>query len=382
MAAMRLVATAAFGLEAVVKRELEELGLEPILVENGKVTFMGGYPEMVKANLWLRTADRVLLEMGSFPATTFDELFEGVRALPWEEWIHEKGIFPVDGKSVKSTLFSISDCQRISKKAIADRLGEVYGQEWLEETESLYRIQVSLLKDIATLTIDTSGAGLHKRGYRDYNAIAPLKETLAAAMVKLSYWDKDRPLVDPFCGSGTILIEAALMGMNMAPGLSREFAFETWSNFPKEIYKEMRDEAVDATDWDAKLNIVGSDRDLNALKLAERHIERAGVDDQVKLVHADFMKMPFNNDYGVIICNPPYGERMGELEEVEKMYRDMGDKFRTLPTWSKYIITSHRGFERLARQQADRKRKLYNGRIQCNYYQYYGPRPPKGEKHE
>jgi putative N6-adenine-specific DNA methylase len=172
------------------------------------------------------------------------------------------------------------------------------------------------------------------------------------------------------------------MGMNMAPGLSREFAFETWSNFPKEIYKEMRDEAVDATDWDAKLNIVGSDRDLNALKLAERHIERAGVDDQVKLVHADFMKMPFNNDYGVIICNPPYGERMGELEEVEKMYRDMGDKFRTLPTWSKYIITSHRGFERLARQQADRKRKLYNGRIQCNYYQYYGPRPPKGEKHE
>ncbi len=332
---MRLIATAAFGLEAIVKRELEELGLEPLLVENGKVYFAGGYPEMVKANFWLRTSDRVLLEMGTFPARTFDELFEGVRALPWEDWIHKNGIFPVEGKSVKSTLFSVSDCQRITKKAVAARLGQAYGMEWLDETDSLYKIQVSLLKDIATLTIDTSGVGLHKRGYRDYNAIAPLKETLAAAMVKLSYWDKNRPLVDPFCGSGTILIEAALIGMNMAPGLNREFAFESWSNFPKDIYSDMRDEAVDATDWDAKLNIVGSDRDLNALKLAERHIKRAGVEDQIRLVHADFHKMPFKGDYGVIICNPPYGERMGEKDEVEAMYRDMGDLFRTLPTWSK-----------------------------------------------
>ena len=379
---MKLIATAAFGLEAVVKRELEELGLVPLAVENGRVVFEGGYQEMVRANLWLRTADRILLEMGVFPAHTFDELFEGARALPWEEWIHEKGAFPVEAKSVKSKLFSLSDCQRIVKRAVSKRLGGVYGTTWLEESESLYKIQVSLLKDVATLTIDTSGQGLHKRGYRDYNAIAPLKETLAAAMVKLSYWDKDRPLVDPFCGSGTILIESALMGMNMAPGLNRAFAFEGWKHFPSEVLRALRDDAVDATDWDAKLNIVGSDRDLNALKLAERHVARAGVEEKVKLVHADFSKMPYAGEYGVIICNPPYGERMGELEEVEALYRDMGKLFRTLPTWSKYVITSHRGFERLSGLDASRKRKLYNGRIQCNYYQFYGPRPPKGEENE
>lgn len=374
---MKLIATAAFGLEALVKRELQALGLDVLEVENGRVLFEGGWPEVVRANLWLRCADRVLIQAGRFSARTFDELFEGTRALPWEEWLPADAAFPVSGKSVKSGLHSVPDCQRIVKKAIATRLGTNYGMPWLDEGGAEHAIQVSLLKDQATLTIDTSGAGLHKRGYRDYNAIAPLKETLAAAMIQLSFWDRDRPLVDPFCGSGTILIEAALMGMRMAPGLNRSFAFESWDNCPKGLLRTQKDDAIDLVDWDADLDIAGSDRDGAALKLARRHIGRAGVEEMIRLVHAPLKQMVFEGSHGVIICNPPYGERMGELEEVEALYRDMGRVFDALPSWSEYVITSHRGFERLSGRQADRKRKLYNGRIQCNYLQFHGPPPPR-----
>ncbi len=374
---MNWIATTAMGLEAVAKRELLSLGFVVTEVTDGKVYFQGGYEEMAKANLWLRTADRVLLEVGRFPAVTFDQLFESTKALPWEDFIPQEGSFPVDGKSVKSTLFSISDCQSIVKKAIASKLGEVYDEVWLPETKGLYQVQVSLLRDEATLTIDTSGAGLHKRGYRDYNSIAPLKETLAAALIQLSFWDKKRPLVDPFCGSGTILIEAAMIGLNMPPGLNRTFSFESWPQIPEELMPRLKSEAREAMDQDTQLFISGSDRDASVLHLAKRHVERAGVSHQIQLVHSDFKDMIYQGDYGCIVCNPPYGERMGEKEEVEALYREMGKMFQTLPQWSKYVITSHRGFERLTKLDADRKRKVYNGRIQCNYYQFYGPRPPK-----
>jgi len=372
-----MAATAAFGLEAVVKREVEGLGLRVLSTENGRILFEGTEEDLARANLWLRTADRIQVLVGEFTARTFDDLFEQTRSLPWEEWIPPEGMFPVEGKSVKSVLFSVPDCQAIVKKAVASRLGKKYGVSWLPETSGTFRITVGLLKDRVSLTLDTSGAGLHKRGYRDLNSAAPLKETLAAALISLSYWDPDRILVDPFCGSGTIVIEAALMGMNMAPGLNRPFAAEDWPRVPAEIWTGLRQEARDLVDWDRPMEIIGGDVDPQVLKLAGRHIRQSGTEDCIRLENRDFRDLVYPGDYGVIVTNPPYGERMGELDEVEALYRDMGTLIRSLSTWSTYVITSHRGFERLAGREADRKRKLYNGRIQCNYYQYYGPRPPR-----
>lgn len=377
----RWVATAAFGLEAVVRRELEALGLDVEATENGRVLFGGGPAAMMKANLWSRCADRILLEAGSFPARTFDALFEGTRALPWEDWIDPTGEFPVEGKSVRSVLASVPDCQRIVKKAIATRLQETSGQSWMPETGGRYRVQVALLKDQATLTIDTSGPGLHKRGYRDQSSVAPLKETLAAALVGLSFWAPDRPFADLFCGSGTIVIEAAMAGMSMAPGLNRGFAFEGWPGTDPAVWQQIRNEAIDRVDWDATLDILGSDRDPAVLEMARHHVRRAGVEDQVRLLECDFGQAPRPEPYGCMVCNPPYGERMGEEEEAEALYRRMGELFRQAPTWSHYVISSHPGFERLVGRTADRRRKLYNGRIQCNYYQFHGPRPggpPRG----
>ncbi len=377
MSKLTMIATAAFGLEAVVKRELIDLGLTIRETENGRVTFEGTTEDLVRCNLWLRCAERVQLCMGEFVARTFDELFEQTKALPWEEWIPVNGAFPVEGKSVKSTLFSISDCQAIVKKAIATRMGDRYGQGWLPEDGNLFPVQVALLNDRATLTIDTSGPGLHRRGYRDHHAPAPLRDTLASALVALSYWGPDRILWDPFCGSGTILVEAATRGLNMAPGLNREFAAQGWPRIGPEVWDRQRNDALDVIRRDVTLQILGSDNDDKALRLARRHAHRAGVGDHVKLVHSDFQSMTPPGDYGCLITNPPYGERMGELEQVEAMYRDLGVLLGSLETWSSYVITSHRGFERITGLKADRKRKLYNGRIQCNYYQYYGPRPPR-----
>lgn len=375
MAEIELIATATFGLEAVVKKELLALGYEELSVENGKVTFKATEKDIPIANLWLRTADRVLLKMGEFKATSFEELFEKTKALPWEEWITEDGEFTVKGKSVKSKLYSISDCQAIVKKAVVEKLKTKYKTEWFKETGPKFTIEVSLLKDVATLTIDTSGQGLHKRGYRTKTVEAPLKETLAAGLVLLSYWNKDRLLIDPFCGSGTIPIEAAMIGKNIAPGLNRNFAAEEWPRVKKEYWREARRQAWDRMLKDVKLNIIGCDIDEEAIKAARENANNIGLEEDILFIRKNFRNFDFKDKYGVIICNPPYGERIGDREEVFQLYKNMGKIFRKLSTYSIYVLTSNENFERLYGKKADKKRKLYNGRIKVDYYQYYGPRP-------
>jgi len=377
MEKIQLIATSTFGLEAVVKREVQKLGYTDISVENGKVTFECDESAIPRANLWLRTADRVLLKMGEFKALTFEELFEKTKALPWDEWITEDGEFTVTGKSVNSKLFSISDCQAIVKKAVVEKLKSKYNTEWFREDGPKFTIQVALLKDIATLTINTSGEGLHKRGYREESVEAPIKETLAAAIVQLSYWYPDRILLDPFCGSGTIPIEAAMIGKNIAPGLLRSFASEEWPRVGKELWKEAKAEARRSIKQDIELNILASDIDEKAVEIASTNAYEAGVDDCIKFEVRDVLNIESNEEYGIIICNPPYGERLGEREEVEELYRNMGKSFNKLDSWSTYVITSNEYFEGLFGRKADRKRKLYNGRIKVDYYQFYGPRPPK-----
>lgn len=372
-----LIATTTFGIEAVCKRELISLGFKVLKTENGKVTFVSDINGIVKANLWLRTADRVLIQVGEFKATTFDELFDQTKALPWGDIIPENGKFVVNGKSVKSKLFSISDSQRIVKKSIVENLKDTYNVEWLEETGADYTVQVSLLKDIATLTIDTSGTALHKRGYRVKSVEAPLKETLAASLILLSYWNKDRVLYDLFCGSGTIPIEAALIGRNIAPGLQRDFASKHWDIIPASIWKEETKKAYQSIDYDTDIKIYASDINERNLQAAMENAEEAGVDDCIEFKVSDFFKVWLENDYGIIISNPPYGERLNDQEEVRKLYHTLSYKFKKMDTWSKYYLTSYKDFEKAYHQEADRKRKLYNGRIETWYYQYYGPRPPR-----
>ena len=375
MEKVELIATTTFGLEAVTKRELIDLGIENIEVENGKVTFQGNLRDIPRANLWLRTAERVLIKMGEFKALTFDELFESTKALPWEDWIPEDGNFIVDGKSIKSKLFSISDSQRIVEKAVVERLKQKYNVDWFEKTGPRFRIEVGLLKDIATLTIDTSGEGLHKRGYRDRAGDAPIKETLAAAMIQLSYWNKDRVLLDPFCGSGTILIEAAMIGKNIAPGLDRKFDAENWDVIPKNFWSEEKIKAKKLIDHGAQLHLLGADTDKRSILRARDNAANIGLEDDIAFFMKDMRDIDLQDEYGVVITNPPYGERMGEREVVELLYKDFGKKFRELSTWSIYVITSNEKFEALYGKKADRKRKLYNGRIKVDYYQFYGPRP-------
>ncbi|MFZ7102033.1 MAG: THUMP domain-containing class I SAM-dependent RNA methyltransferase [Peptococcaceae bacterium] len=377
MEKITLIATAAFGLEAVVANEVKQLGYTDAEVENGKVTFNGELQDIVKTNLWLRTADRIRLKMGEFQAASFEELFEQTKSLPWADWIPRDGTFPVEGKSIKSRLFSVSDCQAIVKKAVVESLKKSYHMEWFPEKGPVYKIEVALLKDTATLTIDTSGPGLHKRGYRDWIGTAPLKETLAAALIQLSYWNPDRILADPLCGSGTIPIEAALIGMNIAPGMNRTFACEEWPVIPRQIWRDARAETHDLAQYDKKLHIIGTDLDEEILKVARRNAAEAGVEEQIH-----FQKMPLaqwrsSKKYGVIICNPPYGERLSDRREVENLYREMGKVFKEYDTWSYYIITSYKDFEKLFGRKASKRRKLYNGNIETQYYQYFGPRPPK-----
>lgn len=372
-----LIATSTFGLEAVVKREVQSLGYEGVSVENGKVNFVGDLSAIPKANLWLRTADRVLLKIGEFKAMSFEELFENTKSLPWEKWITKDAEFTVIGKSINSKLFSVPDCQAIVKKAVVEKLKTVYDTDWFEETGPRYTIQIALLKNIATLTIDTSGEGLHKRGYRETAVVAPLKETLAAAMIQLSYWNKDRILADPFCGAGTIAIEAAMIGKNIAPGLKRSFVSEDWPQIGKELWKKERDNALKAINQDVKLKILASDIDENAIEIAQNNATIAGIDDCIEFKVADVAELEFEENYGVIICNPPYGERLSETQDVIRLYTIMGKKFNKLNTWSKYILTSFEGFEKHYDKWADRKRKLYNGRLKVDYYQYFGVRPPR-----
>lgn len=377
MEEIELIATSTFGLEAVVKRELLNLGYENLTVENGKVSFKGTEKDIPITNLWLRSADRVLLKMGEFKATSFVELFEKTKALPWDEWITEDGEFTVEGKSVDSQLYSISDCQAIVKKAVVEKMKTKYNKEWFKETGAKFTIEVSLLKDIATLTIDTSGPGLHKRGYRLDSVEAPLKETLAAALIQLSYWNKDRLLLDPFCGSGTIPIEAAMIGRNIAPGLNRNFASEEWPRVKREYWNDARRQAWEVMLRDHKLNIIASDIDKEAIEVAKENAENIGLEEDIKFMVKDMMDLNIKEKYGVIVTNPPYGERIGDKSQIDKLYRDMGRLFKPLDTYSIYVLTSNENFENLYGKKSNRKRKLYNGRIKVDYYQYYGPRPPK-----
>lgn len=375
MGNIELIATATFGLEAVVKRELTNLGYSDLKVENGKVIFTGTEKDIPRANYWLRTADRVLLKIGEFKALSFEELFEKTKELPWDEWIPEDGNFVVEGKSINSKLYSISDCQRIVEKAVVEKLKTKYNVDWFEKTGVKYTIEVSLLKDIATLTIDTSGEGLHKRGYRERQGDAPIKETLAAAMILLSYWNKERVLFDPFCGSGTIPIEAAMIGKNMAPGLDRNFASEKWPRVKKEYWQEAKKEAFEAMDTENKLHILACDIDRKSILRARDNAANFGLEDDIAFFIKDFRDAELKNEYGVVITNPPYGERIGEKEEVKQLYKDLGIRFKELDTWSVYVITSDEEFETHYGKKANRKRKLYNGRIKVDYYQYYGPKP-------
>lgn len=377
MAKLELIATSAFGIESIVARELANLGYTETRVENGKITFPANELGICRTNLWLRSAERVLLKMGEFKATTFEELFQQTKALPWEQWLPADAEFPVEGKSIKSKLFSVSDCQAIVKKAIVERLKDVYGISWFKETGPKYKIEVALLKDIVTLTIDTSGPGLHKRGYRKLAGLAPLKETLAAAMINLSYWKADRALIDPFCGTGTIPIEAAMIAQNRAPGLKRDFIAEKWPNIKEKYWQQAREEAKDLLKPDIDLHIYGSDIDPKALQLARTHLDEAGLTDKVFFQRLPAAEVRSRFQYGHIITNPPYGERLGEEDEVKQLYRDLGETFKGLDTWSLHVITTDKQPELLIGRRWDKSRKLYNGRLECHYYQFFGPKPPR-----
>jgi 23S rRNA (guanine2445-N2)-methyltransferase / 23S rRNA (guanine2069-N7)-methyltransferase len=370
-----LVATSTFGLEAVVARELAALGYEGHCPQTGRIEFSGDLEAVVRANLWLRSADRVLIRLGRFEARDFDALFHGVQALPWERWIPAEGRFPVSGRSVKSGLSSVPAVQRCVKKAIVTRLLDAHATRELPETGPAVAVEVALLKDVATLTIDTSGDGLHKRGYRDLTGAAPLRETLAAALVQLTFWNPDRPLLDPFCGSGTILIEAAMIGRSIAPGLQRRFAAESWPALAGDLWPQAREQARGAARPASGEHIFGSDIDKNELTMAQRHAIRAGVADSIRFEARPFADLASEHQHGCLVTNPPYGERLDAMQQLQDLYHSMPLVLRRLPTWSFFILTSWTDFEELVGRRADRRRKLYNGSIECTYYQFHGPRP-------
>jgi len=371
-----LIATCAFGLEALVADELRKLGYEDITVDRGKVSFEAGLEGICRANIWLRCADRVQVCMGQFSATTFDELFDQTAALPWADWLPEDAEFPVDGKSIKSQLSSVPACQAVTKKAVVTAMTRRYGREQFPETGPRFRIQVALLKDTVTLTLDTTGEGLHKRGYRDLTAQAPLRETLAAAMIYLSHWEPEYILADPCCGSGTIPIEAAMIGRNIAPGTQRSFDAFRWACIPRQLWSEAIEEADDLAEPDKPLRVWGSDISADVLSLAHRHAERAGVADTVEFTQRPLQEFKTHHKYGYLLANPPYGERLGDVQQAEALYRDLGQVYSRLKLWSCLTLTPHERFEKLFGARATYRRKLYNGRIQCWLYQFFGPKPP------
>ncbi|MBY0122643.1 class I SAM-dependent RNA methyltransferase [Bacillus sp. S/N-304-OC-R1] len=372
-----IIATSAMGLEALVAKEVRALGYD-CEVENGRITYKGDALAIARSNLWLRTADRVRIKVGEFKATTFDELFEKTKALPWEKFLSEDAEFPVTGKSVKSKLFSVPDCQAIVKKAIVERMRTHYKKTgWFDENGPLFKIEVAIHKDVALLTIDASGSGLHKRGYRAEQGEAPLKETLAAALVMLTNWTPDKPFVDPFCGSGTIPIEAAMIGQNIAPGFNREFISEAWAWVPESVWDEARTEAEDLAKYDQEIDITGTDIDHRMVKIAQENAFEAGFGELINFKQMQVKDFTTNKEYGVIVGNPPYGERLGDKPTVQKMYEEMGKALAELDTWSIYILTSDEEFEKCFGKQATKKRKLFNGFIKTDYYQYWGKRPPK-----
>ena len=380
---MKLLAACAFGLESIVKRELSDLQIDSHIIQPGKIQFDGDWQTVCKTNLWLRTADRILIEVARFSAADFDQLFETTKSIEWSEWLHQDSAFPVRGRSKGSQLTSVPAVQRSVKRAVVESLQSAYSSE-LPETGPQHQIEIALLNDEATLTIDTTGPSLHKRGYRTLVGGAPIKETLAAALIQLSVWNASRPLIDPFCGTGTIPIEAAMNAMKIAPGIDREFSFMSWHDFPQQTYKDVWSEAHAEEQRDLDLQIMGTDIDSESIKLARFHAEKAGVSSKIHFQTKPFHELRSKRDYGCIITNPPYGERLfgKEKRDLFALYESIPQTLQRLPTWSHFIFTSFRGFERTIQKKATRRRKLFNGRIECNYYQFLGPKPPSMSKSE
>ena len=379
MKRMELIAPCHFGLEAVLKREILDLGYEISRVEDGRVTFIGDAEAICRANIFLRTAERILIKIGSFRAVTFDELFEKTKQLPFEEYIPENGRFWVKkASSVKSTLFSTSDIQSIMKKAMVERMKQRYHNEWFPEDGADFPIRVFLLKDQVTVGLDTSGESLHKRGYRRLSGKAPITETLAAALILLTPWRADRILVDPFCGSGTFLIEAAMMAASIAPGMNREFLSEEWTDLiPKKLWYDTMDEANELVKDDVEVDLQGYDIDPEVIKVARENAREAGVEHLIHFQQRDVRDLNHPKKYGFVITNPPYGERLEEKSALPELYQAFGESFRRLDSWSAYMITSYEDAERWFGRKADKNRKIYNGMIKTYFYQFLGPKPPK-----
>lgn len=384
MSRIELVAPCHFGLEAVLKREIQDLGYEILQVEDGKVTFCGDENAVCRANIFLRTAERILLKVGKLKAVTFDELFEQIKDLPWEDYIPSDGKFWVaKASSVKSRLFSPSDIQSIVKKAIVERLKNIYHIEWFPETGAEYPIRISFMKDEALVCLDTTGLSLHKRGYRSMVSKAPIKETLAAALIMLTPWKKDRILVNPFCGSGTFPIEAAMIAANIAPGMNRSFTAEKWTNLlERKWWYQAVDEANDLVDDNIETDIQGYDIDGEIIKAARQNARDAGVEHLIHFQQRPLSQLSHPKKYGFLISNPPYGERLEEKSQLPGLYTEIGERFQNLDSWSMYLITSYEDAEKYIGRKADKNRKIYNGMLKTYFYQFSGPKPPKGNRQE
>lgn len=379
METIQLVAPCHFGMEAVLKREIYDLGYDITKVEDGRVTFEGDLETICRSNIFLRTAERVMVQIGRFRATTFDELYENMKDLPWEDWIPQDGKFWVKkASSVKSKLFSASDIQSICKKAMVDRLKMTYHTDWFKEDGASFPVRIFLLKDEVTVALDTTGDPLHKRGYRTWTSKAPISETLAAALIMLTPWRADRILVDPFCGSGTFLIEAAMMAANIAPGMNRSFTAEAWTHLiPKQRWYDVVEEAEEMVDTDISCDLQGYDIDPDMIRIARANAKQAGVDHLIHFQQRDVADLKHSKKYGFIITNPPYGERLEDKKDLPALYTTIGQVYRDLDAWSMYLITSYEEAERYIGRKADKNRKLYNGMIRTYFYQFMGPKPPK-----
>lgn len=379
METIQLVAPCHFGMEAVLKREIYDLGYDITKVEDGRVTFEGDLETICRSNIFLRTAERVMVQIGRFRATAFDELYENMKALPWEDWIPQDGKFWVKkASSVKSKLFSASDIQSICKKAMVDRLKMTYHMDWFKEDGASFPVRIFLLKDEVTVALDTTGDPLHKRGYRTWTSKAPISETLAAALIMLTPWRTDRILVDPFCGSGTFLIEAAMMAANIAPGMNRSFTAEAWTHLiPKQMWYDVVEEAEEMVDTDISCDLQGYDIDPDMIRIARANAKQAGVDHLIHFQQRDVADLKHSKKYGFIITNPPYGERLEDKKDLPALYTTIGQVYRDLDAWSMYLITSYEEAERYIGRKADKNRKLYNGMIRTYFSQFMGPKPPK-----
>ena len=382
MRKFELIVPCHFGMEAVLKREIDDLGYDISEVVDGRVTFLGDEEALCRANIFLRSAERVLIKIGSFHAESFEELFEGTKALPWEEYIPEDGRFWVTkAASVKSRLFSPSDIQSVMKKAMVERLKGIYHVNWFQEDGAEFPIRVFLMKDQVTVGLDSTGVSLHKRGYRKLVAQAPIAENLAAAMIMLTPWNGERILVDPFCGSGTIPIEAAMMAANIAPGMNRDFTAEDWPYVVgKGLWQDAQEEAEDLVNLEIETDIQGYDIDDHMVEIARENAKRAGVEKLIHFQRRDVAQLSHPKKYGFIITNPPYGERLRDKEEMPALYRTIGERFRLLDTWSMYLISAYEGAERDIGRKADRNRKIYNGMMKAYYYQFLGPKPPRAKQ--